>query len=958
MSGSKTKYYVASSCFPIFDPDKRMDHFQAALLDYTSNSPIELYEYMKRYYDNSRLRNYRGYLNWCDTKGFTKTFGKINSIFYGNPAIDNSAVTEALKPHISLEPNDVFSVYQTNLNFFSEDFFVRYLATQQGHADWVYQQGDSNYTIEYTSNTHLVATFEDGRVIEGDIPVFALNARFLEISYSIIRETQKIDPVTEVITKEYKYLYGFYHYQEDTGIPELDAFIIDNGIEGGQTYYPVIPLRTNTAWYGGNSAKMIASALEYLQIAGERTEGMDCYDEIKDACVKGMTSGSIGDIDYITMILGVAINSQEPADQRYLYDFFFNIYANYALKEGFSPTQVYTAKSLTSGNNYLGKFADGIVSRFNECGHNDSYYKSFTLNCASSNLNYTFSWGSADYFEANGKFKPDAKYGDYGVLSGSFTHVYYTYRALKDNEGNLIIIDGEIQYEVETHYVPYTLVLFCHQYSETRWRFTLFVDLQLRNLIYHGKSIVTKAHDANMDAAATASVTHNFYEDFPSAPGEYHQFTFRYITAAGDPDTAFIVPLEQETFREIGVVNQLNVSYGSQFLVFNCWVKKKIKWYQRGWFSVALSFVGMVVSFAFGFQMLGTFFATVFAITFTAVNLELTVKVLQMIFGDRLGLKIYNFALSLVSMLATYVAKCIPYFGWLIGMAIMFTVTAADAYRQGVDLWEAMKQGVIAGAAWGASYQIAQGTSGITDSMSTTLTELGLSEAVSGAVTEGAVNFGVSTTTNLLQGKSFSESIKAGITSGVLSGLGNFVRSDTFIDFVKEQGFTDLADFLSPEISTGSSTEALKESTGLNFKDYLMQNVIQNPFTYEKMLQMTLEELNFHKLENLENDYQEFSNAAAQAQRTLQTLMASQNSTTTAEFVCKLQANLGRLLTLFPDSVTSMSPENFLNIATSVNGIIHTGASNVSTFVDGKLYMEGYSPYTLYYNQVDPSLVD
>lgn len=959
MSGSKTKYFVDSSCFPIFDPDKRLNHFEAAMLDYTANSPIEQSEYLKRYYDNSRLRNFRGYLNWCDAQGFTAMFGKISSIFYSNAEIDNETVTEALKPHIALEANDVFTVYQTNLNFFSEDFFIRYLATQQGHADWVYQESDADYTISYTSNTHIVATFEDGRVIEGEIPNYSLNSRFLEISYSIIRETITVDPDTEIPTKTYQYLYGFYQYQENTGIPALDALIVDNGIEGAQTYFPVVPIRTNTAWYTGSQAEMIAKTLEYLQINGEDTKGDECYEEIKNACIDGMTSGSINDIDYITMVLGVAINSQDQADQRYLYDFFFNIYANYALKEGMSPTDVYTAKNLSSGNNYLGTFADGVVQRFNECGHNDSYYNKFTLNCTSTNFNYTYSWGSADYFEANGLFKPTAKRGDYGVLSGDFIHEYYTQEPVRDSEGNIqhggSQEDGtwHIIYESVRHTVPYTLVFFCHQYSDTRWRFTLFVDLKLVNLIYAGKTIETKAHDANMDAAQTATITHNFYEDFPSSPGIYHSFTLNYITAPGDPDTAFIVPLEQETFREVGVTNQMAISYGCQYLVFNCWIAKKVKWYQSGFFSVFLSFVGMVVSFTLGFTVIGTVFATIFAITLSAYALNMTLKILQLVFGDKLGLKIFNTLIQLVGLFCRWISKVIPGLGTIVAFAITFSITAGMALNNGESLWDAF----IKGMATGLTSMVAYGASEYAYNLSYGFKlSYQAIDAIQGGVYQGIYSFGSS----LAQGESFGESLLSSLQSGILSAAGTYA-GDLLKDFASAHnlfGFDPISRIIREDyVLSGQQFYPVGGSLG-NFSDYLIDNTVKNPFTYVNLAQMTLDEINFHKLANLENDYQEFANAAHQAQQTLQILQSSQNSTTTSEFVCKLQANMGRMLSLFPETVATMDPDNFLQMTTSTTASLRTTAGNVYTFVDNKLSMDGFTPYVFYYNQIDPTLAD
>ena len=154
-------------------------------------------------------------------------------------------------------------------------------------------------------------------------------------------------------------------------------------------------------------------------------------------------------------------------------------------------------------------------------GYNDEYYREFVINCTSSNLNLTYKWGDSEYFEANGKFKPEAKVGDYGILTGSFTHHYTTSEPVRDSEGNLVYggsqEDGtwHIKYEKVDHYRDYTLCLFCHQYSETRWRFILFVDLYLANHVYHGKYVNSYAHSSNIDAAEIGSITHDFTADLP-----------------------------------------------------------------------------------------------------------------------------------------------------------------------------------------------------------------------------------------------------------------------------------------------------------------------------------------------------------------------------------------------------------------------------------------------------------
>lgn len=167
MSGSKTKYYVASSLSPIFDGDNRINQYEAAILDYASNSPIEMSEYMRQYFNTTRLRNYRGWLNYWNTHGFADEFGSISSTFYGDADINNETAAEGLKQILNPPENKELFVYRAVLNYFSEDFWIKYLATQQGYAEWVYQEYDLDYEVEYPTPNTIKATFVDGRVIEG-----------------------------------------------------------------------------------------------------------------------------------------------------------------------------------------------------------------------------------------------------------------------------------------------------------------------------------------------------------------------------------------------------------------------------------------------------------------------------------------------------------------------------------------------------------------------------------------------------------------------------------------------------------------------------------------------------------------------------------------------------------------------------------------------------------------------
>lgn len=231
---SKTKYYVSSSTFPLFDDKNRIDNYEAAILDYTSNSSIEQSEYLKNYYSTSRLRDIRGLLNWADSSGYHRTMGKVSATFYADAQLDNEILTIATKQYVSINPNDTYRVYKSNLNIFSEDFWLKHLATQQGKAQLFYESAAINYTVSFPTEDTIRATFKNGTVIEGRIPNNASRTRFIEMEYSIITEaiTDKVDAEGNVVVDPetgkpvkittYTYQYGYYDYQEGSGNTTLD----------------------------------------------------------------------------------------------------------------------------------------------------------------------------------------------------------------------------------------------------------------------------------------------------------------------------------------------------------------------------------------------------------------------------------------------------------------------------------------------------------------------------------------------------------------------------------------------------------------------------------------------------------------------------------------------------------------------------------------------------------------
>lgn len=983
---SKTKYYVSSSTFPMFDDSKRINQYAAAMLDYTANSPIEQSEYIKSFYNSSRLRNYRGYLNWCEKNGFYDIFGKVNANFYGDAKLDNTVVGNAIKHLINLGENDIFGVYRSKLSFFSEDFYVKYLATQQGLADKFYEDGDLYYTISYPTDSTIRATLQDGTYVEGKLPTGSLNTRFIEISYSIIREIKEItyppveippggtEPIQPdpVITIKYETEYGFYHYQENTGNSVLDNIIKNNnGISVSKSFFSPIPLRSNTAWFSGTKATKINEALKYLEIRDTNTDRETGYDQLKTACSK-MDKGSISDIDYITILLGVHLNSDNNSDQKYLFEFFYNLYFNYALKVARPDPTV--AKTLYSGSNYVNDFASYAKKGFASSGYTDGHFTKFKLNCDASNLNLTYSWGHADYFEQNGQWKPGAKIGDYGVLSNNFTYTYtYTYESYEQvGSGDDSYYDWVTRTAKKT--VPYTLTAFCHQTSKNRFRFTLFTSLSLINLIYHGKTIETFAEDAINAASKKENVTWSFTDDV-GPNSEYSNITLKAVSVTGEIDTPFIVPLEHNTFYEIGVRSQADIAPCSMYLIYNCWVKVKQKWYQRGFFKwVALAVAVVVAIFTYGstsFLVTAVFYAAVATAVVIAVSIaiDLLTKVLTALLGERIGGMIGGILQSVwKGICAAFVAfgEWAGPFGFAIkiGATIgLMVVNTDDSLQAGEGFGKALLKGAVnTGVQIGAAYAAGQFKEfiGNTDFMTSldslpTTDNMLLVDSITNAAYAGAYAGLSSFGSSFIDTGNFGEALKSGtvaaLTTAAAVGIGSYL-SPTF-----NAQFSEMINKnLSGESLSLSFETALDTITGA-FIDQTTGAIV-NPNTFVNLLLLPEQEKIEHRLKNLENDYQEFNNHLKAAQEMLDVLDASLLSLKTAEFVCKWQVMMNNLTNTMPEVALTMTPDTFITMSTlSGTDMCKSVLGSVTSFSEEKLSLTGYTPSTLYYTQTDNTLL-
>lgn len=928
------KIYVSSSTVPLFNQEDRINHFASAVLDYCSNSPIEYSEYLKKFYHESRATTLRNWINWTECSGYANQIGRASSKFYASNSADISIVSNELQKIFPPGENETITAYEVDIGYFSEEFWAKHLATQQGLAYLFYSDPSITYELSVSDN-RLTCTFSNGQSVSGDIPVNAKSGkRFLEVAYvktKTIVITPEPDPNTgetpeptaQVLTS-----YGYYCYQEYTGNGTLD-----NEISKGASvtvkwdYLPAVPIRYETAWLGGWDAYHISRALDYLNVTDRdpKNKGSDSYWKFCHKLESSMSSGSMGDVDYITLVLGVRLNSHNQADLKYIYEFFGACHENYSLsieKKPLNPTpSIKDSLSIIWVNRPTSK---GLLSAFKSLIRKlgfQSSYTSFSVRCWKTNLDLEYSWAFSDNFLQSGTFKPGAKVGEYGVLVHYDVYEYVEH--VKEwNHDDYREYDRTVE-------VPYTITLCCHQVSANTWECIELVNLKLVNYIYGGKYAETSAYDAVCNSSYVGSVKHKLGIKVDNA--EVKDATFYYVINSGNTDSAFIVPLEQTSLIQIGVKEQLDIAYGCWFLIFNCYVVKKKKWYQSGFLGIVFSFIAIVLA------PVGTIVwiaATIlFGVFLTVKILEITQKILTIIFGEKVAINIIKWSIAIIKWVLKIVmtiAICIPVIGWIIyGICagIYFTITAAEILWLGGSLEDALKTAAVE-TLISAGSALAGGYAGVASSTAVNIS------------VNAAVGFASGFTSNLvLQKGNFKSALKAGVISGVTSAIGSAIGPKTS---------SNTLNFVSSTGSTGSSIN-VSEITG-NLLKYSFVSVATNPNTYANLLNMTLEERMYHRLANLENDYQEFSDKYTAAQRVLEILQTQTCSVVTAQYVALMQSLIGKSMEISPDSLGSLTPDNFLATAlATATEQAKVVLGSIEGFAERKLTLDGYEPSSLHY---------
>lgn len=412
-------------------------------------------------------------------------------------------------------------------------------------------------------------------------------------------------------------------YKQHSGNAILDSLFINKTTNN--RFYSFIPIRSDKNWISGSTYTLCKRAFKKAT-GGKISAIMGDLKKNKD----------IGDIQYIYAVFGCSLNSPENAAKEYIYRFFQLVNQSMPADPNY-PTMDALVEGFAQATRDFDAYQEWWKSR---SGNKDipigkppkrpvyPTIPSKSINIRSNGVyryNMTISWNFIEESVGSGKAFSGAKKGQ----------LKFAY------EGTVVLMQKAVMYsEKGNDKVGFTIhrldkITMYWQDGDNSWRKISVYGLNHNNNVYKNKSVSISGVDALND----------------------------------DEESGFIIPLHNNIYRSMSLVNGTQLSTACCYLVLNSYKKVKKKWYQSGIFKVVVVVVAVVVSVFFtpaaGAGVMGTAasigaalgFAGLAAIIVGAVANAIAAMILMSIIqtvsvsllGDKIGIIVATIA-SMVAM--------------------------------------------------------------------------------------------------------------------------------------------------------------------------------------------------------------------------------------------------------------------------------------------------------------------
>jgi len=322
----------------------------------------------------------------------------------------------------------------------------------------------------------------------------------------------------------------------------------------GPQYLPIIPIRLNNQFISDTSPTVL---YPLAKKAMKRVIGAN-FDDIEASIAD---NASLGDIDYAYAMFGVSLNTKENSCRKYIYKFFKGILDDPNLVSPGDYTQYLldlqaAEDSVTAWNAWRDSVSPGVEPV--KLPYPEVPISKVKISSSGSHVNYCIEvfWNAIVETVGTGLIIPTAKAGDVWitVATGLSRTQYARMTDYATQEADLVSWVYSDQH---------TTINW--QETDNTWRKLVITGLVHRNFIYGVNSVFITAAEALADL----------------------------------DESGFIIPLNEDLYRSMGMKDKTQMATASCFLVFNSYQTVKQKWYQSSLFKVLLIVVVVVISVLF-----------------------------------------------------------------------------------------------------------------------------------------------------------------------------------------------------------------------------------------------------------------------------------------------------------------------------------------------------------------------
>lgn len=349
-------------------------------------------------------------------------------------------------------------------------------------------------------------------------------------------------------------------YRIGTGKPVIDNLQIAKGTQ--REFLPMLPLRIENKFIDEDEWDDLYPQVNkaYKRAFGDSVSRI--LTDLKD-------NEDIDDIDFAFMVFGVILNEPDASGKEYMYEFLNGLRSyQQSTKSSWATYQTRLAaqsNKTVEYNRWEHAARNRLREQINTPQPNIPQYppparSSFILDANIPDMPWykvTISWSYISEILGIGVGKPGAKSGDIWFEQGPVLRG--TADPNRDDR------PGVFRFLRNSDIFNSNKVIYMyHQTGPLTYRKLEIAGLTHSNYVYKNKSVVTQAWDAIKEK---------------------------------DEETSFFIPLHLPTVKKLSIKNQNQLAYCSRLLLLNCYVKKKVRWYQRGIFKVIFAIVMITISF-------------------------------------------------------------------------------------------------------------------------------------------------------------------------------------------------------------------------------------------------------------------------------------------------------------------------------------------------------------------------